>query len=66
MKTAQQNKDFAAIDIASEALNNAWQAASQDMYNATQGEQQPGAEGQASQEAPKDKEVTDVDFEEVK
>ncbi len=66
LKTAQQNKDFAAIDTASEALNNAWQAASQDMYNATQGEQQPGAEGQANQETPKDKEVTDVDFEEVK
>jgi molecular chaperone DnaK len=66
LKTAQQNKDFAAIDTASEALNNAWQAASQDMYNATQGEQQTGAEGQANQETPKDKEVTDVDFEEVK
>ena len=50
-----------------EALNNAWQAASQEMYNATQGDQ-AGAEGGAAgpEASGGDDEVTDVDFEEVK
>jgi molecular chaperone DnaK len=36
LKTAHQSQDEMAIDAAMEKLNNAWQAASQDMYNATQ------------------------------
>jgi len=54
-----------------EKLNTAWQAASQDIYNAQQaggGAGQP--EGQPAGEPSSDKgddgEVTDVDFEEVK
>lgn len=34
LRSAHQNQDVAAIDSAMEHLNNAWQAASQDMYNA--------------------------------
>jgi molecular chaperone DnaK len=61
-----------AIDKATTELNTVFQAASQEMYNASQaqepgGQAQPGAE-QPGQEAGKggDDEVTDVDFEEVK
>ncbi|MCK5068420.1 MAG: molecular chaperone DnaK, partial [Bacteroidales bacterium] len=66
-----KSEDLAAIDQATEALNTAWQAASQDMYNAQQagGEAgQPGEEptGEPSGEKGDDGEVTDVDFEEVK
>ena len=69
LKTAHASKDLSSIDSSLEKLNNAWQAASQDMYNATQG---AGANGGAEQhqgdagETKKDDEVTDVDFEEVK
>jgi molecular chaperone DnaK len=71
LKAAHQNKDITGIDSALGNLNNAWQAASQDMYQAGQQQQQPGQEqGAGSQEGPKssgkDEEVTDVDFEEVK
>ncbi len=70
LKAAHQNKDIAGIDSALGNLNNAWQAASQDMYQASQ-QQQPGQEqGTGSQgdtkSSGKDQEVTDVDFEEVK
>jgi len=70
LKTAHGSKDLSGIDAALDKLNNAWQAASQDMYNATQGaganpggDGQPHADGHA-EEAKKDDEVTDVDFEE--
>lgn len=71
LKTAHAAKDFAGIDSALAALNTAWQAASQEMYNATQG--QPGAEGGAGTAGDTTgstsgggNEATDVDFEEVK
>ena len=57
---------------ASATLNAAWQAASEEMYKATQvaeQQQQQGQQtGQANQSQSKgnDSEVTDVDFEEVK
>ncbi len=68
LKEAHKNRDIATIDTAFATLNAAWQAASQDMYNASQeAGAQPGAEAnenpQASNEASN---VTDVDFEEVK
>ena len=69
LKDAHKAQDLAAIDTAMEALNTAFHAASQDMYNATQGAAQPGAEQQGSQAGPSDNQgdnVTDVDFEEVK
>ena len=51
-------------------LNNVWQAASEEIYKATQQQGQPGA-GLQDQPGPEpgkspDQEVTDVDFEEVK
>ena len=64
LKKAHEAKDVAAIDAALNTLNAAWQAASQEMYAATQGA--AGSEGQGAEGAPKqDSEVTDVDFEEV-
>jgi molecular chaperone DnaK len=68
LKEAHKNKDLAGIDAAMEELNNMWQSASQEMYNAQGGEQsQPGPDSNAgNQQNQNDGEVTDVDFEEVK
>jgi len=52
-----------------EKINAAWQAASQDMYNAQQqqgGDATANPQGDAGANASADSEVTDVDFEEVK
>jgi len=77
LKEAHKNKDLAAIDATMETLNNAWQAASAEMYqNAQQdagqqagGQEQAGPEQQQDPSSGKkddDDDVTDVDFEEVK
>jgi len=67
LKKAHGEKNIAAIDTAMEALNAAWQGASQDMYNATQNAQQPNADGAPNAEGnPEEPKVQDVDFEEVK
>ena len=73
LKDAYQKQDIAAIDTASNKLNTAFQAASQDMYAAGAGQQQAGAQqGQQASGAQSDggtkagDDVTDVDFEEVK
>lgn len=66
LKAQYEAKNTANLDAAMEKLNNAFQAASQEMYNAANA--QGGAEGDAgnaNQGNPQD-EVTDVDFEEVK
>jgi molecular chaperone DnaK len=67
LKTAHQNKDVAACDTASEALNKAWEAASQDLYNAQQQAQtaEGGADANADNNNAGDN-VEDVSFEEVK
>lgn len=73
LKEAHKAQDLAGIDAATNDLNAAFQAASQDMYNAQNaqggqagpqdfGGQQPGGAQGGSQEG----DVTDVDFEEVK
>jgi len=76
LKEVHKNEDLEQIDAKTEALNNAWKEASEEMYKATQEQQenaqqgQPGADQQqqASSDDKKDDdgEVTDVDFEEVK
>jgi molecular chaperone DnaK len=71
LKEAHKNQDLPAIDSAMAELNTVFQAASQEMYNASQaqgGQTQGDAGQQANQSGnsnPSD-EVTDVDFEEVK
>jgi molecular chaperone DnaK len=75
LKEAHKNQDLSGIDAAMAELNNVFQAASQEMYNASGGQGQPGpqADQQGSQQqgpgnnqSKQDGEVTDVDFEEVK
>ncbi len=73
LKEAHKSQDLAAIDSASEALNNAWQAASQEIYAASGGAQPgeaPGGEQaaggpDASTEGGSDSDVSDVEYEEV-
>ncbi|UZR93337.1 molecular chaperone DnaK [Chondrinema litorale] len=71
LKKAHEAKDINGIDSSLEALNSAWQAASQEMY------QQPGADAGAQEgpqadagadaggESKPEEDVTDVEFEEV-
>ncbi len=73
LKEAHKAEDIEAIDKATEELNKVFQAASQDMYNASQEQQnQSNPTDGNQQENPSsngkkgDDEVTDVDFEEVK
>jgi len=77
LKEAQKTEDVAQIEAATEKLNTAWQAASQEIYAAQQ-EAQGGAGGAGAEGAPNDQanagdagatdgaeDVTDVEFEEV-
>ena len=70
LKTAHKEQNLEAIDKAMEALNTAFHAASQDMYNAAnaQGGAQPGPDFNAGAQGGTQggDNVTDVDFEEVK
>jgi len=76
LKEAHENKNISAIDAAMEKINTAWHAASEEMYKATQEQQQstgaqPGAGTTDGNSGPSsdDKEngdVQDVDYEEVK
>jgi len=73
LKEAQKSQDLDAIDKATAELNSVWQAASEDMYKASQeaGGQQQGqqqSEGATTEGGKKEggDDVTDVDFEEVK
>ena len=74
LKDAHKAGDINAIDNAINALNTAWQTASQQMYQGAGA--QPGADQQQGpfynqqageqQQAPKDDNIQDADFEEVK
>jgi len=64
LKNAFDTKDVSAIDVAMAAINTAWQAASQEMYNAQQGGPQDGA-GSGANASQNSDGVTDVEFEEV-
>jgi molecular chaperone DnaK len=71
LKEAHKNQDIAAIDVAQNELNSAWQAASEEIYKAQQQQggpsqgQSTGFSGNAQSES-QDPDITDVDFEEVK
>ena len=66
LKKSFEAKDLEKIDPALEKINEAWKAASEEMYKAQQDQQ--GQNQQGSQEKPSDdsENVEDVDFEEVK
>lgn len=70
LKDAHKEKDLLKVDTALASLNAAWQAASEEMYKATQNAggaaEQPGTNQDGNAQAKGDGEVTDVDFEEVK
>lgn len=66
LKTAKESNNSEAMDKAAETLNTAWQAASQDIYNATQQQSQPNPEGGAETNTPDAENVQDVQYEEVK
>ncbi len=69
LKEVHKKEDLDNIDAKTEALNNAWKEASEEMYKASQeADAQPGPQdaGQEASAGKDDGEVTDVDFEEVK
>ncbi len=70
LKDAHKNEDIDSIDKATEELNKVFQAASEEMYKNTQSQpnnaEQPQQEQNTQNNAKKDAEVQDVDFEEVK
>ena len=72
LKDAHKAQDLAGIDAATNELNTVFQAASQEMYNAQNAQQQQGSQpganygGQQQQSGNSQDNVTDVDFEEVK
>ncbi len=63
LKEAHKNRDLVGIETAMNNLNAAWQAASQDMYNASQQTESAPEQGPANNAGDN---VTDVEFEEVK
>jgi len=71
LKKAHESKDIAQIDVAMETINEAWKAASEEMYKAEQaaganaGAQQGNPENGTTDNSTND-DVEDVDFEEVK
>ncbi|MCU0366108.1 MAG: molecular chaperone DnaK [Bacteroidales bacterium] len=73
LREAHKNRDVAAIDSTLAEINAAWQAASEDMYKASQGAgQQAGPQAgptggdTSGGKQGGEEQVTDVDFEEVK
>ena len=71
LKKAYETKDLAIIDPALEKINEAWKAASEEMYKAqaegqAQGQPGPDPAANAGGESTGGDDVQDVDFEEVK
>ena len=68
LKEAHKSQDLTAIDAAVAEMNNAWTAASEEMYKATQqaGGQPGGGAEQGQQTNGGGENVTDAEFEEVK
>ncbi len=66
LREAHKSQDIAAIDAAVAEMNNAWTAASEEMYKATQGAAEPGADAAGASNTGGSENVTDAEFEEVK
>ena len=66
LKKAHEAKDFDAIEQHTKSLNDAWAAASEDIYKATQNAEGNTEEGANNANAGGAENVQDVDFEEVK
>ncbi len=71
LKEAHKTQDLVQIEKAMEVMNQAWQAASQDIYQANQGAEGEEGQGQGfednagSKSGSDSEDVTDVEFEEV-
>ena len=66
LKAAYESKDIAIIDPTLEKINEAWKAASEEMYKAQEGAQGAPSDAAPDAEASQEDNVEDVDFEEVK
>ncbi len=66
LKEAHKSQDIAAIETALNEMNTIWQAASQDIYNASQQARGTTANDQGNSNQGAEGDVKDVDFEEVK
>ena len=66
LKEVHEKKDVTLIDPAMEKINNAWKAASEEMYKATQGDAKESSKTNNDSSTNADNDVTDVEFEEVK
>jgi molecular chaperone DnaK len=70
LRTAHKSQDLAQIDAASAEMNQAWTAASEEMYKATQAagaqHEQPGGNGNGGAQQQGSENVTDAEYEEVK
>ena len=66
LKKSFESKDLEKIDPALEKINEAWKAASEEMYKAQQGQQGQAQQPADDQSADNSDNVEDVDFEEVK
>ncbi len=67
LKSAHSSQNLAGIDAATEKLNAAWQAASQDIYAQAGAQQgQPNGGAQQGQQTSNSGQAEDVEFEEVK
>ncbi|MFN8356098.1 MAG: molecular chaperone DnaK [Spirosomataceae bacterium] len=71
LRSAHSSKDIAAIDTALESLNQAWAGASQEIYNATNGaapteDHSHTTNNGSTNGTGSEKDVQDVNFEEVK
>src|SRR5687767_2383103 len=71
LKDAHKAQDIQQIDAAVAEMNTAWTAASEEIYKAQQGGQQPGGNDQAGaagqqQSGAGNENVTDAEYEEVK
>ena len=69
LKEAHKAQDLAAVEAATSELNNAWQAASAQMYQQTgaqPGTEAPNGAGAQQNTQTKNDDIQDADFEEVK
>ena len=66
LKKSFESKDLEKVDPALEKINEAWKAASEEMYKAQQNQQGQGQQPADEQSADNSDNVEDVDFEEVK
>lgn len=67
VKSLREKEDLTALDKALETLNNAWSAASEDLYKAQQSQQAAGEQNTSSEQNQENGDnVADAEYEEVK